>query len=205
VPGALSSRLRLDHACTLLALAGVATAALVFGFNIGFVALTAGALLHLCFPASSAGAEKQIAWSVVLLVCGIVTYVAALQRYGTVDAVGHSIAAIGTPLVTALLMCGVGAVTSAFASSAGILGALIPLAVPLMAQGAIGTTGLVVALAISATVVDSTPFSTVGALVVANTDDDERAYVYRGLLGWGAIMVVTAPFVTWFVFVLPAN
>ena len=47
----------------------------VFGLNIGFVALTAGAALHLCFPASSAGAEKQIAWSVVLLVCGIVTYV----------------------------------------------------------------------------------------------------------------------------------
>ena len=189
--------------CTLLALAGVATAALVFGLNIGFVALTAGVVLHLCFPASSAGAEKQIAWSVVLLVCGIVTYVAALQRYGTVDAVGHSIAAMATPLVTALLMCGVGAVTSAFASSAGILGALIPLAVPLMAQGAIGTAGLVVALAISATVVDSTPFSTVGALVVANTEDDERASVYQGLLAWGAVMVITAPFVTWLLFILP--
>ena len=103
-----------------------------------------------------------------LLVCGVVTYVAALQRYGTVDAVGHRIAGLSTPLVTALLICVVGAVTSAFASSAGILGAMIPLAVPLMVQGTIGTTGLVVALAISATVVDSTPFSTVGALVVAN-------------------------------------
>ncbi len=84
--------LGVDQVCTLLALAGVAMAALGFGLNIGFVALTAGAVLHLCFPASSAGAEKQIAWSVVLLVCGIVTYVAALQRYGTVDAVGHAIA-----------------------------------------------------------------------------------------------------------------
>jgi di/tricarboxylate transporter len=206
-PGAESRlpRLRLDQICTLLALVGVAIAALGFGFNIGFVALTAGALLHLAFPASSAGAEKQIAWSVVLLVCGIVTYVAALQRYGTVDAVGHAIAALGSPLVTALLICAVGAVTSAFASSAGILGALIPLAVPLMAQGAIGTAGLVVALAISATVVDSTPFSTVGALVVANAEDDERSHVYRGLLLWGAVMVATAPFVTWLLFILPAS
>ncbi len=197
--------LRVDQICTLLALVAVAVAALGFGLNIGFVALTAAAALHLAFPSSSAGADKQIAWGVVLLVCGVVTYVAALQRYGTVDVVGARIAATSTPLVTALLLCAVGAVTSAFASSAGILGALIPLAVPVLAQGAIGTTGVVVALAISATVVDSTPFSTVGALVVANAEDSERAHVYRGLLAWGAVMVVTAPLVTWLLFVLPAR
>ena len=76
-----------------------------------------------------------MAWPVVLLVCGIVTYVAALQRYGTVDAIGHGILGLGSPLVVALLLCAVGAVTSAFASSAGILGALMPLAAPLMLQG----------------------------------------------------------------------
>ena len=81
---------------------------------------------------------------------------------------------------------------------------MIPLAVPLMVQGTIGTTGLVVALAISATVVDSTPFSTVGALVVANAGDEERAHVYRGLLLWGAVMVVTAPVLTWLIFNVPA-
>jgi len=203
--GPAVSNLRADQICTLLALVAVAVAALGFGLNIGFVALTAAAALHLAFPSSSAGADTQIAWSVVLLVCGVVTYVAALQRYGTVDVVGTRIAATSTPLVTALLLCAVGAVTSAFASSAGILGALIPLAVPVLAQGAIGTTGVVVALAISATVVDSTPFSTVGALVVANAEEAERAHVYRGLLAWGAVMVVTAPFVTWLLFVFPAR
>jgi di/tricarboxylate transporter len=198
-------RLRVDQVCTVVALVAVAIAALVFGLHIGFVALAAAVTLHAVFPASSAGAEKQIAWGVVLLVCGIVTYVAALQRYGTIDAVGSGIAAAHTPLVTALLICAVGAVTSAFASSAGILGAMIPLAVPVLAQGAIGTTGLVVALSISATVVDSTPFSTVGALVVANAAADERQHVYRGLLAWGAVMVLTAPFITWLLFVLPSR
>jgi hypothetical protein len=66
-----------------------------------------------------------------------------------------------------------------------------------MARGEIGTSGLVIALAISATVVDSTPFSTVGALVVANTEDFERTHVYRGLLLWGGVMVVTSPLLTW--------
>lgn len=198
------SRLRGEQVCTLVALAAVAVAAFHFGLNIGFMAFAAAAALHLLFPTSSAGSDKKIAWNVVLLVCGIVTYVAALQRYGTVNAVGDGIAGLGSPLVTGLLICAVAAATSAFASSAGILGAMIPLAVPFMAQGDISTTGLVVAIAISATVVDATPFSTVGALVVANADVAEQPRIYRGLLWWGAAMVVTAPPLTWLLFILPA-
>jgi di/tricarboxylate transporter len=200
-----SGRLGSNQICTLGALVATGVATLVFGLNIGFLAFAAAVLLQLIFPRSSDGAEKKIAWNVVLLVCGIVTYVAALQRYGTVQTVGDGIAALNAPLLAALLICVVGAVTSAFASSAGILAALIPLAVPFMAQGAVGTTGMVVALAISATAVDATPFSTVGALVVANSDDNERPRVYRGLLWWGAVMVVTAPLLTWLLFILPAS
>jgi di/tricarboxylate transporter len=191
-----------DQICTLMALTAVAVLGLGFSLHIGFVALAAAGVLQLAFPVSSTGTDKRIAWDAVLLVCGIVTYVTALQRHGTVEAVGTGIAGLGTAVVAALLLCAVGAVTSAFASSAGILGALIPLAVPLMARGEIGTTGLVVALAISATVVDATPFSTVGALVVANAADNERPRVYRGLLLWGALMVITAPPLTWLIFIV---
>jgi di/tricarboxylate transporter len=195
-------RLRLDHACSLLGLLVVTIGALVFGLNIGLLAMAVAVTLHLAFPRSSGDATAKIAWGVVLLVCGIVTYVAALQRYGTIDATGASIAQMTTPLVTALLLCAVGAVTSAFASSAGILGAMVPLALPLMAVGALHPTGIIVALAVSATVVDATPFSTVGALVVANAEEDERAHVYRGLLAWGMVMVATAPVITWLVFIV---
>jgi Na+/H+ antiporter NhaD/arsenite permease-like protein len=143
-----------------------------------------------------------VAWSVVLLVCGVVTYVNALQRYGTVEAAGVAIGGLGSPLLVALLLCAVGAVTSAFASSAGILGALVPLAVPFMARGDVDVTGMVTALAISATVVDAAPFSTVGALVVANASEAERQFVYQGLLVWGGVMVLTAPVLTWLIFVV---
>ena len=71
----------------------------------------------------------------MLLICGVVTYVTALQRYGTVDSLGNSIADLDEPLLVAFLLCAVGAVTSAVASSAAILGALIPLAVPFLVQG----------------------------------------------------------------------
>ena len=199
------SSLAIDQICTIAALVAVAVIALGFGLSIGFLAFGAAAILQLAFPKSSEGAERLVAWGVVLLVCGVVTYVGALQRYGTITAVGQSIASLGSPLVVALLLCGVGAVTSAFASSAGILGAMIPLAAPFMAQGLVGTTGFVTALALSATLVDATPFSTVGALAVANASDTERRHVYNGMLAWGLSMVIIAPIVTWLVFVLPGR
>ena len=92
---------------------------------------------------------------------------------------------------------------SAFASTTGILGALIPLAVPFLLTGEVGAVGLIIALSISASVVDSSPFSTSGALVVANSPDEQCDQVFRQLMVWGFSMVAIAPVVTWLVFVVP--
>lgn len=199
-----ATALAIDQMSTLLAIVGVAVGALVFDVEIGFLALVAAALLHVVFPGHFEQADKRIVWSVVLLICGVVTLVEALQRYGTVEAIGKGIADLGAPLLTAFLLCLVAAVTSAFASSAGLLGVLIPLAVPFLVQDDIGVTAVVTALAISATVVDSTPFSSVGALTLANAPEKERPALYRVMLVWGLAMAVTAPALTWLFFTLPS-
>ncbi|ASR35696.1 C4-dicarboxylate ABC transporter [Prauserella marina] len=200
-----SVALRADQAITLLVMAGVGVGALVFDIEIGFLALIAAVALHVVFPKRFDKADKQIVWSVVLLICGVTTLVGAMERYGTVDVVGNGIAGIGVPLLIAFLLCVVGAFTSAFGSSAGLLGVLIPLAVPFLLQGQIGASAMIVALAISATVVDSTPFSSVGALTLANAPERERPALFRTMLGWGMAMVVTAPVLTWLVFILPSS
>ena len=64
---------------------------------------------------------------------------------------------------------------------------------------------MVVALAVSATVVDSTPFSSVGALTLANAPEADRGPLFRTMLAWGMAMVVTAPVITWLVFILPSS
>jgi hypothetical protein len=186
----------LEQAATLLAFAAVALAALAFRVNVGLAAFVAAVVVQTAFPRRGARAEEGVAWGVVLLVCGVVAYVAALERYGTLAAAATAIARVGSPAAGALLVCALGAVTSAFASSAAILGALVPLATPLAVAGSI------TALALSATVVDATPFSTVGALVVASAPAAERPAVYRGLLLWGAAMVATAPPLAWSLFVV---
>ncbi|MEV0388296.1 SLC13 family permease [Nonomuraea sp. NPDC050643] len=189
---------------TLLAIVGVGVGALGFDLEIGVLAITAAVVLHLLFPASSKGALTRVSWSTVLLICGVVTYVALMQRMGTVKMIGESVAGIDSPLLAALLLCFIAGLTSAFASSIGVLGAMIPLAVPFLLSGDIGVTGVVIALAISATAVDATPFSSIGALTVASAPEREREGLYRGLIRWGFSMVLVAPLTTWLIFVVIA-
>lgn len=176
---------------------------LVFDQDVGFTALVVAVAVTILCPSSNKSAVSAIAWPTVLLVCGIVTYVSMMERLGTIDWLGEGVADVGTPLVAALLICFIGASVSAFASTTGILGALIPLAVPFLLAGEVGAVGMIIALSISSSVVDSSPFSTSGALVVANAPDDERDLVYRRLLQWGFSMVLIAPVVSWLVFVVP--
>jgi di/tricarboxylate transporter len=197
--------LRLDstRVLTLLGLVSLVVGSLFFDLDVGLMALTVGVVLTLVSPASAKGAVDRCAWSTVLLVCGIVTFVSMMERIGTIDFLGDSVAAINAPLLGAVLICLIGAVVSAFASTTGILGALIPLAVPFLQGGHVGAVGLIIALAISSSVVDSSPFSTSGALVTANSPEEQRDTVFRRLMTWGFSMVAIAPPLTWLLFVVP--
>ncbi len=193
---------RIPLIATLAAIVLVAVGALAFRLDIGVIALTAAVLLHLFLPESSKGAVARISWSTVLLICGVVTYVALMQRIGAVKAIGGAVAGIAAPLLAILLLCLIAALTSAFASSIGILGAIIPLAVPFLASGDVPVTGAAIALAVSATAVDAVPFSSLGAVAVASAPDVDRDALYRGLIRWGFAMVPVAPAATWLLFVL---
>lgn len=188
---------------TLIGILGLAGGALFFDLNVGFVAFTVAAVLTLLDPQGTKGAVSQIAWPTVLLVCGIITYVSLMQDIGTDKWLGAQVAGIGAPLIAALLICFIGGAVSAFASTTGILGALIPLAVPIILGGRIGAVGVIIALSLSSSIVDSSPFSTSGSLVVANSDEQDRDVVFRKLMIWGMSMVVVIPIVTWVVFIVP--
>jgi len=155
-------------------------------------------------PKAQKGAVNKISWSTVLLICGMLTFVGVLQEAGTIDYVSDGVANLGVPLLAALLICYIGAVVSAFASSTAILAALIPLAIPFLDSGEISAVGVVCALAVASTIVDVSPFSTNGALVLANAPEGtDKDRFYKQILGYGGIVVVAGPVLAWLTLVLP--
>lgn len=150
-PGAMTEvRQRgVENYVTAVGFVVLAVGGLVVGLDIGFLALSIAVVLSLVFPASSKKAMSEISWGVILLICGVLTYVGLLENNGTVEWAGTKVATFGTPMVTALLILLVAAIASAAASTTGLLGMIVPLSVPFLATGNVSVVGFLIALAIS--------------------------------------------------------
>jgi len=195
---------RRDHVLTLIAFVAVATTALAFDQNIGFVSITAAVILAMLSPQQHKDAVKQIAWPTVLLVAGVSTYATILNEAGSPEYIGNWAAGLGIAAIGALVLCYVGGIVSAFASSTALLPVIIPIAVPLIAAGGVSPWAMAAALAVSSTIVDVSPFSTNGALMLANRPDtiSEQAY-YKQILNYAIIVTLAGPLLVWAILVLP--
>ena len=174
-----------------------------FSTDIGVLCFAFGAVLALVDPACGRIAVSRIDWSTVLLVGGIVTFVGVLQTMGTVDMLGQAATRLGVPVLTALVICFIGGLVSAFASTTGILAALVPLALPLVASGQVAGWALLSALAVCSSIVDVSPFSTSGATLIATAAEEDRPRLTSLLTRWGLSMIVIGPIVLVGVLVLP--
>jgi len=193
-----------EQILTLVAFVAVAVIALAFDKNIGFVAITAAVILAMLSPQQHKDAVRQIAWPTVLLVAGVSTYATILNTAEVPEYVGDWAAGLAAATIGALVLCYVGGVVSAFASSTALLPVIIPIAIPLIADGGIGAGAFVAALAVSSTIVDVSPFSTNGALMLANRPDtiEERHY-YKQILTYSVLVTLVGPLLVWAALVLP--
>jgi di/tricarboxylate transporter len=180
----------------------------VIGFSLGYtpdlgvIAFGLGAVLALMYPDAGAEGIRRIDWSTIFMVGGIVTFVGVLQRLDAVNLMGHAAMNVGTPLVAAFVICMIAGLVSAFASTAGILAALVPLAVPLATSGGVAGGALMCAMGVCASIVDASPFSTTGALIIASGAESERPRLKSLLMRWGLSMVIVGPAVAAFVLML---
>lgn len=196
----------LVQSLTLAGLIVLAVLVLKYKLNTGFTALTIGLVLSLLSPQLQKRAVGQVSWPEIMLITGVGTYVAVLEKMGTVSFVGHSVAGMSSPLWAALLLCLIGAVVSAFASSTAVLSSLIPLAVPFLQSGSgVSAIGFIGAMAVASTIVDVSPFSTNGAIVLATAREADRESFFRKLVAYGALVTVVAPVVVWLLFIVPGH
>lgn len=209
-PPAAAEKMNRNQMVTVLCMAGLVLTVILMSLlggnpDIGILCFAFASLLTLCDPKSGKTAVAKIDWSTVLLVGGIITFVGVLQTMGAVALLGKAASAVGTPLLAALVICAIGGLISAFASTTGMLAALVPLALPLVASGDIAGWAVIAALGVCSSIVDVSPFSTVGATFVATVDEDERPRITKLLTRWGLSMVVVGPLMLVGALVIPAS
>jgi di/tricarboxylate transporter len=181
----------------IVALIATLVASSLMGLNldVGVLCFSFGALLAFVDPAAGRAGVLKIDWATVVLICGIITYVAVLQTTGAVDLLNETANAVEPPILTALALCVVAGLVSAFASTSGTLAALVTFAVPLAASGAVPAVPFICALAVCACLVDMCPFSPNGAALVATSDEEDRPRMTSLLTRWGLSMIVLGPLV----------
>jgi di/tricarboxylate transporter len=188
-------------AVTFGGLFALAVLTLVFKLEIGFVAIAIGLGLSLMSLKTHRQMLQRLPWSEIVLIAGVATYVGVLQTMGVVTWAADQVSAMSSPAIAALFVLYIAAVVSAFASSTAVLGSLIPLAVPLLTgQPPIAVAAFIGAIAVATTIVDVSPFSTNGALVLASAEEHERQRLYRRLILYGTMLTVFAPPILWAIY-----
>lgn len=196
-------RLTRSQVPTLIGLIAMALSVLIFSWDVGIVTITIAIVLTFINPAAGKAAMTKVSWSVVILITGVLTFIAVLQEAGTVEWVSAGISAIGIPLLAALLLFYMSGLISALASSLAIIGVVIALAVPFLESGDVHVGGFVAALAIAATIVDISPFSTNGAMLLANVHSTIRDRYYKQMIGYAGLMCLIGPGLAWVVAAVP--
>ncbi len=201
VPAGEPAGLDAIRALSLLGIASLLVLTLGFGLDVGVAALFASLVLIAIRPGIQKPALAGVPWSAILLVTGIVTYVGVLEEIGAIAELQASIATLGSSSVATLVTSYVVGFVSAFASTTGTLGAITPVVVPLATDPLLTPLGVVTTIAIASSVVDVSPMSTSGALLMASAQPKDEALFFRALLVYAIVMIGVVPLLAWLIFV----
>ncbi|MFT7307002.1 MAG: di/tricarboxylate transporter, partial [Candidatus Azotimanducaceae bacterium] len=188
---------------TLLGFAALLLAVIGFGAHLGFATMIISFVLLLVSPKRiRSEAITRVAWPIVLVITGVLTYVNMISQAGAIDWLAHQSDALGSASLIALLLCYLVSIVTGVASTIGTIGMLVPLSAPLILSGDVDGTGLLTAMAVSAAISDISPFSTWGALFLASVATvTDRDTLLRKQLIYTGVLVTTLPFVAWLLFI----
>lgn len=192
-PRATLEKLKPAQILTLLILALWLLGTLVFSLPVGFAAFVAASVLILAGAADERAALKSVPWAVIVMVTGMTTLVAVLEKTGGMALVTALLATLATPDTVNGMVAFVTGVISTWSSTSGVvMPAFLPTSSALAAQvGGGDPFAIALSINVGSSLVDVSPLSTIGALCVATLGDPEAARdLFRRLMIWGLSMTV---------------
>lgn len=181
------------HTRTLAVIAAWTFGVVAFRLPVGYLALVAAVLLLALRAADEGAVLKGLPWGALLMVCGVATLVAFVEKAGGLELMSALIARFSTPASVNGVVAFVTGVISTWSSTSGVvLPAFLP-TVPTLVAKLGGGDPLAVSLSIcvGSALVDVSPLSTLGALCISALADASTARVlFRQLMAWGLSMTV---------------
>ncbi len=191
----------LEQKVTFLAIVALIVCGAGFSMNVGFTSFTLGLILNLFNPKREAQVIKEMPWSTIVLVSGIVTLVTLMDKLGGTDLVVNAITAVVPESVAPLILLMLAGLASFYATSSAVIVAFAPMAIQLMETiGSTNVAGMLAALVIASTLVDCSPLAINGAALVANVQAEDKDKFFKKLMVVGLVMVPIGSTIGWFLF-----
>ena len=192
--------LHVKHWVTTAGIVALIVAVAGFGSNVGMIALIIATVLILLRTVDESEAIKRMPWSVILMVTGVTVLVALLQKTQGLELITSGIAKVSTPAtIEPIVAFGAGLVSVYSSTSGVVLPAFLPM-VPTLAErlGGLDPLNIAWSMNVSASLVDLSSLSTVGALYIAGAapGTDVRK-LFNALLAWGVSMSVVGAVICW--------
>lgn len=164
-----------------------------FSYDVGMIALIIATILILLRTVEEAEAIKSIPWNVILMVTGVTVLITLLRETEGLDLITSGIANVATEGTINPIVAFTAGIISVYSSTSGVvLPAFLPM-VPSLAEqlGGMDPLNIAWSMNVSASLVDLSSLSTVGALYIASAPagTDTRKF-FNALLAWGMSMAL---------------
>ncbi|MEV0702421.1 SLC13 family permease [Saccharopolyspora sp. NPDC050389] len=190
---------RLARWSSIAALVVLVAGGVVFKVNLGLLGLTLAFALQLLLRLEPASIIRRLPWEIILLIAGLLTYVGLMEHLGAFDRITAALSITGSPMLSLLVICFIAGLTSFFASSIAVIATAVPLIAPLVTAG-VPPVAAIVAVALSAVLVDVNPLGITGALLLGSTEPEHRTRLFQHLMTYGLCSIVLGPLLAWTVF-----
>jgi di/tricarboxylate transporter len=188
---------------TLGVIVALVASVVFLNLNVGLVAFAGAVLLTLVRAANETAAVKQMPWNVIMMVCGVTTLIAIVEKTGGMELFTDFLARVATPATATGVTAFFTGFVSLYSSTIGVvLPAFLPLVPGLIERmGGGDAMGLVSSMIVGGHLVDVSPVSTLGALCLAAAPAGSNLRrLFNQLLAWGMSMTVVGGLVCWLLF-----
>lgn len=185
-----------DQKKTFIVILLVIVGILFFDLDIGLTAFSGAVVLLLMGVAKQDKALAAVPWSTLILVAGVAILVNVINIAGGIEALSNFLSSIMSERTASAIIAIIAGLMSAVSSASGVV---IPTLVPAVpnivnqVSGSVSPYALVAAIAVGAHMVTFSPLSTLGALTLASSKNEEnKQKLFTQLLAVGLSSVVFA-------------
>jgi di/tricarboxylate transporter len=190
------------HWLTTAAIATLIVAVAGYGLDVGMVAFILSAALVLLRTVEEVKAIQRMPWGVIMMVTGVTVLIALLQETQGLALITDGIARVATPTtIEPVVAFGTGLVSVYSSTSGVVLPAFLPIVPELATRLGDAPLNIAWSMNVSASLVDLSSLSTVGALYIAGAaaGSDTRK-LFNALLAWGMSMTLVGALLCWLLF-----